>query len=141
MRKLNTIIAPAMFAVMALSAATPSLAQGYPGRDYPAHSQNDRGQYDRGHNDRGYNDRGRVNQVRAQIDQLQMAVNRSDNRDRISEREARGLRNDVRSLQIQFRRFARDGLSNREYRTLENRIENIRARLHLERRDRNDHRM
>ncbi len=136
MRKLNTFIAPAMFAVMALGAASPSLAQGYPGRDYP-----ERGQYDRGQYDRGQNDRGRVNQVRAQIDQLQMAVNRNDNRDRISEREARGLRNDVRSLQIQFRSFARDGLSYREYRTLENRIENIRSRLRSERRDRDNHRM
>ncbi|MEO7915251.1 MAG: hypothetical protein ABJA20_16775 [Novosphingobium sp.] len=137
MRKLNTFIAPAMFAVMALGAASPSMAQGYPGRDYPG--QHDRGQYDR-HNDR-HNDRGRVNQVRAQIDQLQMAVNRNDDRDRISEREARGLRNEVRNLRFQFRDFSRDGLSNWEYRKLEDRIDNIRTRLHGERRDRNDHRM
>mgnify|MGYP000160823075 CR=1 FL=1 len=131
MRKLNTLIAPALVAALALGAASPTLAQGYPGRDYPAHDQRDRGNFDR----------GRVEQVRSQINQLQEAVNRNDYRNRISEREARALRNDVRDLRYQFRDFARDGLSNWEFRKLEARIDNIRFRLRGERQDHNNHRM
>ena len=83
----------------------------------------------------------RAEAIRHQIDELQRDVNRNDNRDNISEREAAGLRADVASLQAQFRAFNANGLDNGEMRTLENRIHTIRERLHGERHDADHHRM
>lgn len=83
----------------------------------------------------------RAEAIRNQIENLQRDVNRNDNRDRISEREAAALRSDVASLQSQFRTFNRNGLDNREMVTLERRIQNIRGRLHVERKDHDGHRM
>jgi hypothetical protein len=83
---------------------------------------------------------GRAEAIRAQIAQLDRAVDRSDGRDRISEREAAGIRRDVRDLQWQFRNYNRGGLNNREMALLESRIHSIRARLHMERRDRDGRR-
>ena len=117
MRTITRTLAPALMAALALGIATPSFA----------------------HPMRGDRDSGRTEEVRNQIDDLARTVNRNDNHDRISEREARGLREDVRSLRMQFRAFNRDGLSNWEYRRLEQRIEVIRHRLHGER-DRDGHR-
>lgn len=82
----------------------------------------------------------RAEAIRHQIEELRREVNRSDNRDRVSEREAYGLRRDIDQLQRQFRDYNRDGLSNREMRTLETRIHTLRARLHNERHDRDHHR-
>lgn len=83
----------------------------------------------------------RAEAIRHQIDSLQRDVNRNDNRDRISEREAAALRRDVDSLQGQFRAFNRGGLDNREMVALERRIHTIRGRLQVERHDRDHHRM
>lgn len=113
MRFTRTLILPALAATIALGTVAPASA-----RPTPARADN----------------------IRSEIAELQRAVNRSDNRDRISEREAAGLRRDVASLQSQFRAFNRDGLSSWEMRTLDNRARQIRARLHMERRDRDDHR-
>lgn len=82
----------------------------------------------------------RAEAIRNQIAQLDRAVDRSDERDRISEREAAGIRRDIRDLRWQFRNYNRDGLNNREMSLLESRIHSIRARLHMERRDRDDRR-
>lgn len=82
----------------------------------------------------------RAEAIRHQIEELRRDVNRSDNRDRVSEREAAGLRRDVDQLQRLLRDYNRDGLSNWEMRNLENRIQSIRARLHNERHDRDHHR-
>ena len=78
---------------------------------------------------------GRPNMIRNQIEELDRRVDRADSRDRISEREAAGLRRDVRNLRYQFRDFRRDGLTRWEWRTLQRRIDNIRQRLRIERRD------
>ncbi len=109
MRKLKTILIPAAAAAMAFSATAAQAQMGYTP--------------------------GRANAIRNQIEELQRRVERNDNRDRISEREAAGLRRDVRNLRYQFRDFNRDGLSRREWNTLQNRISNIRQRLRIERRD------
>ena len=112
MRKLNRIVSPALIAAIALGAASPAFARPTPYR---------------------------ADQIRNEIAKLERDVNRNDNRDHISEREASGLRNDVRSLKNQFRDFNRNGLSDWEYRRLNERIENIRHRLHREH-DRDHHR-
>jgi septal ring factor EnvC (AmiA/AmiB activator) len=108
MRSIKTLILPALAAALALGAVSPAMAWGTPMR---------------------------ADTIRQQINELQRDVNRNDNRDRISEREAAGLRRDVAGLQNQFRAFNRDGLSGGEMRILGNRIQNIRSRLHDERRD------
>ena len=95
------------------------------------------GRYDNRNNryDRDHQYRGNANAIWTQIEQLQRRVARSDGRDRISEREAAGLRNAVYQLRIQFRDFNRNGLSQRESRYLQDRINQIRSRLQYERRD------
>ena len=108
MRKFSKIVAPALFAAMALGAVTPAIAAPTPYR---------------------------ADTIRNEIAELQRRVERNDNRDRVSEREAAGLRRDVRRLRDDFRAYNRNGLSRGEYRTLTNRIDNIRTRLRLERRD------
>jgi len=142
MRKLNPIITPIMVAAMALGAASPVLAHE---SDRAYHEQDNRGRTDRGRWDDGHRTPARAEAMRSQIDQLQQAVTRNDWRNRISEREAAGLRRDVWRLREDFRRANRDGLSDREFRGLQGRIDTIRSRLHMERHDdngyRGDHRM
>ena len=93
--------------------------------------------YDRYDNRYDRNDqyRGNANAIWTQIEQLQRRVARNDNRDRISEREAAGLRNAVYQLRYQFRDYNRNGLTQRESRYLQDRINQIRSRLQYERRD------
>ena len=78
---------------------------------------------------------GRSNAISSQIEELQRRVERSDDRDRISEREAAGLRRDIRNLRYQFRDYNRNGLSRNEWNVLQRRIDSIRQRLRIERRD------
>ncbi len=139
MHKLTKIITPALIAIAAVGTAGVASAQGYPGYD---------GGYDRGY-DRGYENRddrydrgtpGRAQAIRSQLNQLEQRINRSDNRDRISEREAYGLRREVRAIAGQFRSFNRNGLDNREFRTLQIRIDRVKVRLQVERHDRDDRR-
>lgn len=121
MKKLNKILAPALLAALAFGAANPAAAQmGAPmGRHTPM----------------------RADQIRAQINDLQMRIDRNQwGSQRISPREAAGLRNDVRNLQATFRAYNRNGLDGREMATLNGRIENIRTRLHIEARDWNNRR-
>ena len=113
MTKLSRLVAPALFASLALGAAMPAQAYHAPRGDHA---------------------------VARQIDQLQFAVQRADGRDRVSEREAAGLRHAVFELKRQYRQLSRDGLSRGEQRFLERRIDSIRSRLHHERRDRDGHR-
>lgn len=110
MRKLNKIAAPALLAALALGAGSPAMAQ---------------------HRDHQWNG----NQIRAQINELERRVERNDGRNRISPREAQGLRRDIRALRNQYQAFNRNGLDRGEIRTLNTRIDNIRTRLRIERRD------
>ena len=129
MFKFTKIAAPALIAAMAFGAAVPAQAQYNQGRDNGYNHNN--------HNNNGYNN-GRG--IEREITQLERQVNRGDNRDRISEREAAGLRRDVAQLRWTYRSYARDGLSNREVRTLQDRIQRIRHRLQNERHDRDGRR-
>ena len=85
--------------------------------------------------DRNDQYRGNANAIWTQIEQLQRRVARNDNRDRISEREAAGLRNAIYQLRMQFRDYNRNGLNQRESRFLQDRINQIRSRLQYERHD------
>lgn len=169
MRTRTRLLVSAFVAGSALAAAVPAQAQNYPQRTYPQ-SQDGRyetdhdGRYDERdaryniNRDGRYDDRdgryenrdnrydgdhqyrGNANAIATQIEQLQRRIARNDGRDRISEREAAGLRNAVYQLQMQFRDYNRNGLSQREARILQDRINQIRSRLHYERHDRNGRR-
>lgn len=82
----------------------------------------------------------RAASIRNQIDNLANDINRADQRNIISNREARGLRESLRSLRTQFRSYNRNGLTTREVQYLQTRANNIRMRLRMERFDWNNHR-
>ncbi|HET9630281.1 MAG TPA: hypothetical protein VFP14_12450 [Novosphingobium sp.] len=124
MHKLTKIIVPALAAISALGTAGVASAQPYGG-------------YDHGRAWGNHQTPARAEAIRNQIAMLEQRVNRNDNRDRISEREAWGLRREVRDIREQFRMFNRDGLNDREFRILQNRIDRAKDRLHFERNDGN----
>jgi hypothetical protein len=143
MSKLSKAIATALLVTTAASVSLPAQAQPYPdrGRDdrydgygrgdhYERYDSRDRYEgYDR------YDYRRNDSSIRAQIDELQRRVERTDIRDRISEREAASLRRDTWRLRQQFRDYSRNGLSRREAQVLQDQIQYIRQRLRFERRD------
>ena len=136
MRKLGKTLVAALVAGSALAVAAPAQAQ---------YSQHRDGWYDRDDDDRYDRDRrydrydrynhGQANAIARQIEQLRYRVERTDSRDRISEREAASLRRAVFNLRQQFRDYNRNGLSHREAQILQDRIHRIRDRLRFERRD------
>lgn len=127
MSTFRKIALPALAALSVLGTAGAASAQPYGG-------------YDNGRDWGRHHTPARAEAVRNQIAMLEQRVNRNDNRDRISEREAAGLRREVRDIRDQFRVFNRDGLNNREFRILQTRIDRARDRLHIERNDRDGRR-
>ena len=77
----------------------------------------------------GYNNWGYTRSLQARIDNLQRRIARLDNRDRITEREARRLREDARELERRLRRAGRNGLNPVEARNIEYRLARIEQRL------------
>ena len=136
MRKLGQTFIAALVAGSALGIAVPAHAQYYPQQSDGWRDRDDDRRWDRD-DDRRWdrNGSGQANAIRQQIEQLRQRVDRIDARDRISEREAAGLRRAVRDLREQFRDYNRNGLSQREAMILRDRIQRIRARLQFERRD------
>ena len=133
MRHMTKITALALAAATLLGSA--GAASAHPGYDDPGFGYG-------GYGPRGsdYRDFEREAPYRSaivyrQLEDIAYRVNRNDWRDRISEREADGLRRDIRSAQRQLRWFDRDGLDHREMRVLQARIDELRYRLHLERND------
>ena len=162
MRSRTKLFVSALVAGTALAAAIPAQAQNYPQGSYSQDGRYDNnrdgriddrdgrydtnrdgryddrdGRYDNRDNryDRDHQYRGNANAIWTQIEQLQRRVARYDGRDRISEREAAGLRNSAYQLRLQFRDYNRDGLTQREARYLQDRINQVRSRLQYERRD------
>jgi predicted RNase H-like nuclease (RuvC/YqgF family) len=83
----------------------------------------------------GYYNHGVVNQLGQRINQLQRHIAVLDNRDIITEREARRLRNQSRDLERRLWVSARNGLSQREAYTLHNRMQRLEYQLHRDARD------
>ena len=133
MAKRTKLLVSALIGGASLAAAIPAQAQYYQGDRYEHRDRDDR--YDR----HDYY-RGNANAIWQQIEQLRYRVERTDSRDRISEREAAGLRRAVYNLRQQFRDYNRNGLSQREAQVLQQRINQIRERLRYERRDRDGRR-
>jgi len=124
MRKLSKIIAPALFATLALGAIAPAQAQYRP----------DDGRYNAARPTPG-----RDNQIRADINNLNRSIDRAIARRTISNREATGLRREAAQVQRLYAQYARNGLTMAETRTLRDRVNRIEYRLRAERRD-NDNR-
>ena len=144
MRNRTRLFVSALVAGTAMAAAIPAQAQNYPQRTYSQDGRYDTnrdgryddrdGRYDNRY-DRNDQYRGNANAIWTQIEQLQRRISRTDGRDRISEREAAGLRNAVYQLRQQFRDYNRNGLNQRESQYLQQRINQIRSRLQYGRRD------
>lgn len=111
MRKLLITIATA---ASALAVAAPASAQYFP--------------QPRG-NAYGYNNFGHVRSLQVRVDQLQRRIAVLDSRNRISEREARNLRQDARELERRLHRVARNGLHPQEAQQIEYRLARIEQRL------------
>lgn len=155
MRSRTKVLIFALAAGVSLAAAVPAAAQNYPQSRYEdrydrgdrdsRHDRHDRydhdGRDDRYENrnddryDRNHQYRGNANAIAQQIQNLQRRIDRNDGRDRISEREAAGLRRAIYNLRLQFRDFNRNGLTRRESQILQERINWVRSRLQAERRD------
>ena len=137
MRTRTKFIVSAIVGSAALAAAVPAQAQSYPqygNGDYQQSRDYDNDRYEN-RDDRRYDDRGQANAIRTQIEQLERRIQRTDGRDRISEREAASLRRAVYSLRQQYRDYSRNGLTRREVQVLQNRIQQVRQRIGYERRD------
>ena len=121
---MRTILISLAAAASALVVASPASAQYYP---YPPQPQ--------GHA-YGYHDNwGSVRSLQVRIDNLQRRIARLDARDRISEREARRLREDARNLERRLRFAARNGLHPVERANIEHRLARLEQRLFRDVRD------
>jgi len=77
----------------------------------------------------------RNTQIRQDIANLRMSIDRAAARRTISQREASGLRNEARSIQQLYQGYSRNGLTRAEVRTLQDRVNRVRVALRMERRD------
>lgn len=82
----------------------------------------------------------RSNHVWEDIVKLEQDVNKADNKDTISEREAAGMRNQIAELKADYNRMNRNGLTPAQASALESRISTLRGRLRNEKHDVDHHR-
>jgi hypothetical protein len=131
--------------------SAPALAQdwNHNDRSVERHNNDGRGYDNRGPDNRGFDNRANDNRgwqmtpqrnamIRADIDQLDIAINRAQQRRTLSPREAAGLRMQARDVKRMYFGYARDGLNRNEVIALEQRVNQIRGRLQMERRDWNN---
>ena len=116
----------AAFAVSAVAASAPASAQVDPQR------------YGWGYSNPDWRFSGGYLQQR--LDRVRNRIERLDQRDRLSEREARYLRQEVRELRYRLNRQAWNGLGRGERRNLELRIDRLEQRVFREARDANGRR-
>jgi opacity protein-like surface antigen len=122
----------------ALAAAAPAAAQYHPAYGYGQPQGYGYGYGQPQGYGYGYNNRDQHGLIRSYIvraDRLRMRVERLDSRDRISEREARRLRDDAAELQRRVRDYARNGLSFNERRDLDYRLARLEQRVRMDVRD------
>ncbi len=118
MRKVLLTVAAA---ASALAIAAPAAAQYYPApQGY------------------GYNNNyGGVRSLQVRIDRLQQRIAQFDSRDRISEREARRLREESRDIERRLRKSARNGLNPQEHASITHRVQRLEQRIFRDARDGN----
>lgn len=130
---MRTLLISLAAAASALALASPASAQYYP---YPPQPQ----PYGYGGAPYGqaygyHNNWGQVRSLQVRIDNLQRQIAQLDARDRISEREARRLREDARNLERRLRVAARNGLHPAERSQIEYRLARLEQRLFRDARD------
>jgi hypothetical protein len=122
---MRKVLISAAAAVSALAFAAPAAAQYYPAPPPPGY-----GNYGNpGYNGYGYNSYAQVRNLQVRIDRLQQRIARFDARDRISEREARRLRNESRDIERRLHRAARYGLNPQEHASINYRIQRLEQRI------------
>ena len=121
----NVLISVAV-AASALAFAAPASAQYYPAPQGPVNG------HSYGYNNNTY---GAVRNLQVRIDRLQQRIAHFDSRDRISEKEARRLREESRDIEKRLHRAARYGLNPQEYASVNYRIQRLEQRIY---RDAND---
>jgi hypothetical protein len=127
---MRKVLISAAAAVSAFAFAAPAAAQYYPAPPPPqAYGYN-------GYGYNGYgNNYGGVRNLQVRIDSLQQRINRFDSRDRVSEKEARRLRNESRDIERRLHSAARYGLNPREYASIDNRIRVLEQHIYRDVRD------
>jgi TolA-binding protein len=115
-------------ATSALAVASPASAQYYPQPQG----------YGSGQQGYGYNNNyGQVRSLQVRINQIQRQIARLDQRNILSNREARRLRDESRSLERRLRDASRNGLNFRERQYIEVRIARLEMRVRREATDGN----
>jgi hypothetical protein len=115
------VLLPLAAAVASVALASPAAAQWYPAPQYgPAYGYSAYG-YQAGY--------AHARSLQARVNGLQRVIANLDNRDIITEREARNLRGQSRDLERQLRRAAYNGLTQREAYALERRLQALEWRI------------
>jgi TolA-binding protein len=110
-------------AASALAVVAPASAQYYP-QQQPGYGY-------------GNNNYGQVRRLQVRIDQIQRQIERLDQRRILSNREARDLRDESRSVERRLRDASRRGLNPREGYDIERRIARLEQHVRYEANDRN----
>ena len=120
---MRKFIFTAAIAVSTLAVAAPAAAQWYPPQPQG--------------NAYGYNNHGQVRRLDARIDAMQRQIKHLDQRDVLSEREARDLRHQSNDVERRLRVAARNGLNGWEANDIERRVQRLEVRIQREARDGN----
>ena len=125
---MRKIMISAAAAVTALAVAAPAAAQwgGQPAYGYG-------NPYGNGYN----NNYGHVRSLQIRLNNIERQINRLDQRNVLSEREADRLRRQANQLERRIRYSAQNGLNHYEYRDIQNRIVQLEYRVQREAHDRN----
>ena len=147
---MKTLLITAAVAVSAIAAAAPAAAQYYPApqaygygyqQQYPQQQQygyqNGPNGYQNGY---AYQQQGLVRSYLVRVDRLRQRISQIDARNRISEREADGLKREASYIRNMVRAAGYNGLNSRERREIEVRLARLEQRIRYERRDGNDDR-
>jgi opacity protein-like surface antigen len=120
---MRKFIFAAAIAASTLAVSAPAAAQWYPPQPQG--------------NAYGYNNYGQVRRLDARIDAMQRHIKRLDQRDVLSEREARDLRSQSNDVERRLRVAARNGLNGWEANDIERRVQRLEVRIQREARDGN----
>jgi hypothetical protein len=113
----------AAIAASTIAVASPASAQYHPQQQGNAY----------GHN----NNYGQARSLIARVDQIRRQIDRLDNRDRLSNREADRLRSEARMVRNQVRSASFNGLNYRERQALEYRVARLEQRVRIQANDGN----
>jgi opacity protein-like surface antigen len=117
---MRKVLISAAAAVSALAFAAPAAAQWAPAPPYG----------------NAYGNYGQVRALQVRIDRVQQQINRLDNRNILSGREANRLRGESRQVEQRLRYSARYGLNQREFANIDGQIRRLEGNVWREANDR-----